>query len=91
MFVLLMFLVRSFFVGDRGAALYILGCLVEFLVSTPQILVIPSQLLTIDTVSRHCEISPGKGGKERVKLPLVETPWHEGETVLFLRRKGLNY
>ena len=83
MLVLLMFSVRSLFVGDRGAALYILGCLVEFLVSTHQILVIPSQLLTIETVSRHCEISPGKGDEERVKLPLVETPWHEGERLFF--------
>ena len=74
--------------GDRGAALYIVGCLVEFLVSTPQILVILSKLLTIKTISRHCEISPGKGGEERVKSPLVETPWHERETS-FSKEKGI--
>lgn len=40
-------------VGDRGAALYIVGCLVESLTFYPQILVILSQLSTIETVSRH--------------------------------------
>ena len=74
-----------------GAAGCIVACLVASLVSTQQIQVAPFQVLTIENISKHCKMSPGNGGEEKLKSPLVETPWYGGETLLVLRRKVLKY